>query len=231
MKSALDAVCLAVVLAVACLLQGCAIGIAKYTGPDIPPKTEITSLRSVPIYIRLCPITTQSQIDIWSRLSGFSPNAFLASEYDLTVKQGEPTPGEQAVYVQVTQGNAEEPVFGIVSGVIHFLSFSLVPGYWTEIYNYNIQVVFMKPDGSAVHHNFSPHLSKQEYLWFPFILKPDIFASINGGIDKSDNPEKIDQAKNGLAGEIVREIQEQLTSAGGVGGWQHASIAAPPICQ
>jgi hypothetical protein len=219
------------VLAVACLLQGCAIGKARYVGPEIPPKTEITSLRSVPIYIRECPNTPESQIGIWTIVNGSSPSAFLASEYDLTVKQGEPSPGEQAVYVQVTQGKIEEPILGIVSAVISFMSFAQVPGYWTGIYNYKIQVIFTKPDGSAVHHDFGSHLSKQEYLWLPFIINPDIFASINGGTDNSDSPEKMVQAKNGLTGEIVREIQKQLTLSGGVGGWQHANMASVPDCK
>ncbi len=220
-----------ILLMAICLLQGCAIGIAKYAGPDIPAKTEITALRSVPIYIRECPNESKPQLGIWTKVNGLSLNDFLSSEYGLTVKQGEPTLGERAVFVQVTPANIEEPMLGIVSGVIHFLSFSLVPGYWTLSSNYTIQVTFTKPDGSAVQHSFESRLSKQEYLWFPFIIKPDIMGSINGGFDNTDAPEKMVQAKKGVAGEIAKEIQKQYELAGGVGGWQSANIASTTICK
>ena len=233
MKSILAIAGKAMVWATALLLQGCAIGIARYAGPDISPKPETTALQSMPIYFdyKVCPTTSESQKYIWKELNGFSPYAFLSSEYGLTVKEGEPNLGEQAVYVQFIQGKSEESVLGDVSGVIHFISFALIPGFWTEKYNYNIQVNFTKPDGSPALHNFGSHFSKQEYLWFPFILSPDIFASLNGGIDKSNNPEKMVQAEKAVAAEIVSEIQKQLSSSGGVGGWQHESITSALVCK
>jgi hypothetical protein len=225
MKAAKCMVYKFVVLTIPLLLQGCAVGIAKFSGPAIPPKTEITSLHDVAIYInyQTCSPKECAPQDLYSSTYSWASEseAFLASEYGITTKIGEPTTGERAIYVLVTKDKAEEPVLGIVSGVLHFVSFSLIPGYWYNVNYFNIQVVFAKPDGSIVHQNFKSQISKQEYLWLPLIIKADIFFSINGGIDNSDNSEHKAQAVRKVAGEIVREIQKEYQATGGVGAWNH----------
>jgi hypothetical protein len=102
--------------------------------------------------------------------------------------------------------------------------FSLIPGYWYNINNINIEVVDTKPDSSIVHQNFKSKISKQEYLWLPFIFNADTSASINGGADNSDNPEHRAQAVRKVAGEIVREIQKECQASGEVGAWNREAL-------
>lgn len=218
-------------LAVVLTLQACTIGIARYTGQDVPAKSEIASLRDNPIYInyQTCTPSECAPGDLFSSTYSWDSESrtFLASEYGLATKAGEPKAEERAIYVLVTREKVEEPVLGIISGVLNFVSFSLVPGYWYSVNNFNIRVEYTKLDHNIVQQNFKTEINKQEYLWLPFIFNADIIGSINGGKDDSNSPEHKAEAVKKVAGEIIRKIEGTIQTAGEVGPRNHEPLPKP----
>lgn len=229
-------------LAITCLMQGCAVGLVRYSGTEAPPKTSLDSLKDVPIYLAECPTEFISFArENWEqRYTLIRPDflltessEYLTSEYGLTLKRGLPAIGERAIYVQITPVRPEGLMtvgdsLMAASWTLHFVFFATLPGYVSSTQNFNVQVAFTKPDGSAAFQGTVSHLKRQEFLWLPFILKFEYVGSINGGMDNSGG--KMLRAKQGIAREIARKILAQYEAAGGVGGWRQENVANDAYC-